>query len=386
MTAAQRARAEAERMQSSRIEEADSTLPVGFTVLDRDEVIAPPPSQLISVADALDQLERISKAPVYKTPFPTLNEALGVGGMLGGQVYDLCSGTGRGKTSMAGQIALHHRGDVLIAFYEAFAGYNVARMAAGPLGLHSNQIIRNAEKHRDAVLGVIPSRIHFLARPTLELLRIESDRIAQSSGTAPFLILDYMQKLGDLIQAGQQRPDARLAMSQASAGLLELAEKSGSPVLAVNAISRMNNRRSSQDPRKVAPYEFVDVAKESGAVEYDSAGMLVVSLSQDSDAQGRIATLTVAKSRYGQEQHIDMRFDGASGAWTDLGRVERETKDVLPPLRDAIRTALVKPAKNVTEIVRRTGRGRNDVLAEVRGMIADGEIDTDDGYSLVEDR
>lgn len=337
---------------------------------------------LITNGQALEQLVKLSQAPVYTTPFPALNEALGFGGMLGGQVYDVCSGTGRGKTSLAGQFALHHarHGEVLCAFYEAFAGYNVARMAAGLLGLPSNEIIRNVGQHGAAILRAMPPRFQQLDRPSLATVRAATLKLADRSGRAPLVIIDYMQKLGDMIQAGQHRPDPRLAMSQASAEVLDLASSTGATVIAINAISRQSNRRS-QDPRKLAPYELVDVAKESGAVEYDSAGMLVVSLANDWEGDERIATLTVAKARFGLEQHIDMRFHGARGSWRDLGRVDGDEGE---DIEDAIRKVLARgPAESRTALATATKKRRGAVLKAIKSMLDEGElVETARGFEL----
>lgn len=336
-----------------------------------------PPIPFITVHDAIEELVAFADRPIYPTPFPTLNEALGFGGLLGGQVYNLAAGTGRGKTSATSQIAMHQaeRGDVVIAFYEAFGGYVIARMAAGPLGIRSNDIIRDAAKHGAAVLRTVPHRIHLLDRPSLAVIRDAADELAQKSGTAPLVIVDYMSKVADAMQATQARPDPRLAMSQASSELLELADGSGSPVIAVSATSRMSNKRAA-DPRSVAPYELVDVPKESGAVEYDSAGLVVISLSDDWDGDERIATWTVAKARYGIEQHIEMRFDGRRGAWRDLGRVESKGKgkNMEPKLRDKIRTALVTPAPSATKLAERVKAKKQDTLAEIRELISEGQI------------
>lgn len=348
------------------------------------------PVALTTIGDALEQLVKIGSAPVYPTPFPTLNEALGFGGMLGGQVYSLPGGTGRGKTSFIGQLAMHHAtqgGSVLIAIYEAFAGYNVARMAAGPLGIHSNQIIRNVGAYASRVIEVVSPNIFFLDRPSLETLHQATDQIAQSTGSAPLVIPDYLQKIADLIQAGQQRPDARLATSQASAGLMDLALTTGSPVLAVSATSRVNSRKA-QDPRKLAPYELVDVAKESGAVEYDGAGTIVLTLSDEFDGDERIATATMAKARYGIEMHIDMRFHGARGGWRDLGRVEQSSskprKSIEPPIRDAVLMALrLAPAESGTALAKRCGRNKKDVLAVIRELKSeDLVIETERGLEV----
>jgi replicative DNA helicase len=335
--------------------------------------------KLISVDDALDQLVDIGKKPVITTGLPTVDSALGFDGLLTGQVYDLCAGTGRGKTSLAGQIARHraNEGDaVLYPFYEAFAGYNVARMASGPMGVRSNEIIRAVEKHRAGVKKHVPAKIHFLSRPTLKQIGQATRDLADKTGKAPTVIVDYIQKLGDVIQTTMKNPDPRLAMSMASAGLLELAESTGATVIAINSISRMNNRRAV-DPRRCPPYEFVDVAKESGAVEYDSAGMLVLSLSSDYEGDERIATLTVAKARYGTEMHIDMRFDGARGAWRDLGRVEADDTE----LRGIILDALDTPCASSNELIKRTKKRGADVRAILKKLTKAGEVHkTDDGY------
>lgn len=337
--------------------------------------------RFITVDDAIDEMIEVSKLPIVASPFPTLNDKLGTGGFMAGQNYTIVAGTGRGKTSCVNLMARHHAsdGDVIVAYYEAFAGYNVARMAAGPLGLHSNDLIRNPEQHRDAIRGVVPNRIRFLNRPTLASIREATEYLAQKTGKPPTVFVDYGQKLAELHQAGQARPDARLAMSETSTGLLELADDTKAVVVTVSSMSRMNNRRAA-DVRKLAPYELVDVAKESGAVEYDSAGMIVLSLSNEYEGDERIATMTLAKSRYGQEAHIEMRFDGKSGLWRDLGEVERAADD---DVCDLVREALATPAVGSTELAKRVKRQRKAVFAAIKELIESEEIvRTDRGLEL----
>src|SRR5207342_2865315 len=66
---------------------------------------------------------------------------------------------------------------------------------------------------------------------------------------------------------------------------------------------------------------------ESGAVEYDGAGMIVLSLSNESDGEERIGTMTIAKARFGREIHIEARYHGARGTWRDLGEAWATSDD-----------------------------------------------------------
>ncbi|MBA3391133.1 MAG: hypothetical protein H0T89_00735 [Deltaproteobacteria bacterium] len=337
---------------------------------------------LITVGQAIESLVKLSALPVYPTPFPTVNDAIGFGGFKAGQKYDAAAGTGRGKTSFVTCIGTHHaaHGDTLIATYEMAPAYYVARAASGALGVHSNAIVRGEVPARD-VLRALPQRLVFLHRPTLAILCAQAKRIADKTGRAPLVIVDYMQKLAEQIMAGQPRADARLATSEASAGLIDLADETGAVVLAVSATSRANGKRTA-DPRKLAPYDLVDVAKDSGSVEYDSAGLIVLSLGEEYEGDERHATITVAKARFGQECHIEARFNGPRGTWRDLGRIisgDRGKSALKQPLPDAIREALRMPAASRTELATRVRRGKGATLAAIGQMIEAGEIGETDG-------
>jgi replicative DNA helicase len=281
------------------------------------------PVRLISVGQALEELDRLAKAPVYPTPFPTLNDAIGFGGLLGTQVYTLSAGTGRGKTSWVAELAgfAAQSVPVLVASYEMKPGYFVARKAAGVLGVHSNEILRGRVSMR-SVLATIPyGRFFLMHKPPLDELRAAIQLLTTRFGTPPLVVVDYLQKLADQIARNMQRPDPRIATTEASDTLIDIADKSGCAIVSVSAIGRTNNKRTA-NPRQLEPYDLVDVSKESGSVEYDGAGMIVLSLSKEHDDHGRIATMTLAKARFGEECHIDARYDGRRGTWLDRGRVE----------------------------------------------------------------
>jgi replicative DNA helicase len=315
-------------------------------------------------AEALEELGTIADAPVYPTPFPTLNDLLGFGGFLGTQCYTVAAGTGRGKTTLVAAIAMHSAQTVpvIVASYEMKPGYFLARRAAGLLGIHSNDILR-CRADMGLVLRTVDSpRMILMHRRPLSEVRAAVEFMKERFGVAPILIVDYIQKLADEIALTMQRPDMRLATTQASSTLCDIAEKTGAAVVAVSAIGR-GKGKIMLTPRKFEPYELVEVAKESGAVEYDGAAMIVLTVSKDLEGESRIATITVAKNRFGREAHIDARYDGRRGLWEDVGLVQDEVDVPTPPAVEENRSDVIRrlvlaelaarPALNKTALIRR---------------------------------
>lgn len=352
--------------------------------------------KLISIGQALEELDAIAKAPIYPTPFETLNDAIGFGGFLGTQCYTVAAGTGRGKTTWVAEVGAFaaQTVPVIVASYEMKPGYFVARKAAGVLGVHSNDIIRG-HVPMGQVLSAMPyPRMFLMHRPTLRELREAVQWVSDKFGQAPLVVVDYLQKLADEIALTQQRPDLRMATTQASATLLDIADRSRCAILAVSAIGR--GKAVLKNPRKYDPYELVEVAKESGAVEYDGGAMIVLSLSNDYEGDERIGTMTLAKTRFGREMHIEARYHGARGTWRDLGEVVGTPEDgkstvktvkpaATPKLVDeeresAVRTAIVaelnrSPAKSKTTLKDRVRGCRKDVVRQlITRMIDEGVI------------
>jgi replicative DNA helicase len=355
--------------------------------------VAPPAPklsfELITVSQAIARLAPIARAPIYTTPFPTLNAAIGFGGLLGTQVYSVAAGTGRGKTSFVAEVAEHtaqNRVPVLVSVHELGPEYFVARRAAANLAMSSNNVMRLHDVTIEKIADAFPyeGTIFFLHRPTLRGLRDATDHVAQKFGVAPLLIVDYLQKLADEIAANQIRPDLRMATSAASSTLLEIGERTRAAVLAVSSIGR--GKKILSRPRKLDPYDLVEVAKESGAIEYDGGGVIVLSLSKDKDGDEDIATITLAKARFGRAVHIDARYHGARGSWRDVGevsaddesqettsrttRVEPAKAEPIEDRDDHVRAAILKelrrgPADNKTSLKIRVRGCRKDVVAQV---------------------
>lgn len=355
--------------------------------------------RLITIPQAIAEGESLAAAPIFTTPFPTLNNAIGFGGLLGTQVYTIAAGTGRGKTSLiaciAGHSVEHDDVPVLVATWEMKPIYFVARRAAGLIGCHSNDIIRGLIPFRTVNAAMPYGRFFFLHRPTLTDLRRAALEIAQRFGKAPLIFADYLQKLAAFIaRTSQQRPDLRMATSEASDALTEIADESKGAVVAVSSVGR-GKGKILETPRKYDPYALVEVAKESGDVEYDGAGLLVVTHEKAVlDGNGeQIATLTVAKARFGRGVHVDMRYDGARGIWRDVGEV-----DALAPAAASVGVSTEKIRRRIADALREMGSlsNKDDIARkakiqaqgarpEIDAMLGNGEIEKGKGgYRLTE--
>lgn len=348
---------------------------------------------IISVHQALEEIVRLSNTPVYATPFDGLNQALGFGGMLAGQIYYLAAGTGFGKTSLVAQVIRHHvsqGGDALIAFWEMFAGYYVARMAASVLRVHSNQILR-CDVNMGHVAAAIPPGVEFLDSPSMALLERAIMAKVRRGRPAPLVVVDYIQLVGESLIATNPRLDARAANSQASAALREIAKRTGAVILVVSAASRASSAKLNSDVRKMKPRDLVSASKETGAIEYDGAGLIVLSLHDEMDGDENVATITVAKARFGEAQHLEARYQGSTGHWSELGRVVPTRSPAVSSLsssdvaRSAIMLALTKsgPIASKTKVYAVTGGTKTAVFEALDCLLAEGAIVRGEGgYQL----
>ncbi len=288
---------------------------------------------MLTLEQGIDDLLALSRLPLYPTPFPTLNDSLGLGGLIAGQVFIIAGGAGAGKTTLILGMANHHareHGPVLFVTLEMRVGHCIARAAAPHLGCSANALIRGEVSVIAATCGVSPN-ITFVERCTLPQLEAATAELRRRTGKTPLVVVDYLQLLAAQVLAMMVKPDARLATTDVSSALRTIARKLDAPILAVSSASRGSAAKmrgqKGNDPRTLPPGELIDVAKESGDIEYDAAGIFALHVQPELDIDGcQVGTLTVAKARFGRPCHIAMAYDGEQASWMDRGRVAVRTK------------------------------------------------------------
>jgi replicative DNA helicase len=343
---------------------------------------------LATIDDVLDDLERSASLPSVSLGWPKLDDVLG-GGIVAGQVAVVGGSTGAGKTAFAMQCAAHRaeRGPVLVASYELPLRWLLARVAAQKLRLPWLSIAQG-QVPRDELARVIPPNLHMSFRPSLHVLRRLAHDLAQREGEAPLIVVDYLQLVAHIQQAKTGQPDLRIATGQVSEALRDLASELDAPMLVISAVSRGGGTRL-RTAREVPPADLVDVARECGSIEYDASAVIALSVADDEDSAGRVATVTVAKSRFGRAKHLDFRFDGAPGIWSEHGDVVTAKDEAI---RDQIRASLrsaVGPlsARKIIERdkIKHVKGSTARVHAAIRAMVQSGEvIERDGAHQLAE--
>ena len=320
---------------------------------------------------------KAAKLQEVPTGFPLLDRALG-GGMRASQTYVLAAGTGQGKTSFTLQLASQHIANGgCVAFWtmEMTPVMLQARAIAQRTGICWLDILRGEmpeETYISHVAELEPSLGFFEGRD-VEVFGLGVKRLAQKNRNV-LVIVDYLQKLANGSDA------IREAVTEASEALRLLALELMVPLVCVSAVSREAAKRI-RDAHNCHPSELVDVAKESGAIEYDAANLWALG-----SADGE-ATLSLAKNRFGNPEQVIFQFDGATGRFTEKRLVEPKAKRDLRELRARILDffddplgkggeRLAKPGEPLSKhTVMQNVRGRNEaVTREIDAMVADGVL------------
>jgi replicative DNA helicase len=338
---------------------------------------------LVTPAMVTEQHKELSKLPTVKSGFTALDALLD--GLRPTQPYVLAAATGQGKTSFVLQLVTQYQGPVLIWTREMESWQLQGRMVAQLSGWDSNSILRGdmAESAYTGYVERFKRRLRYYHGTSLQDFERSIQHVAtesrQKGFDAPLLVvIDYLQKL-----AG---PTERLreAVSQASEVLRRVTQQHKLITWIVSAVGREAARRI-RDQRASHPGELVDVGRESGSIEYDTAAILVLGLDPE-DADGvQKAVVSVAKNRYGKLGQVEYRFEGASGQFIELGQLEPKAKRERRTLRDQI-IAIVKQAsgpmsKNAIS-EKATGRKAN-INREIDAMVRDGELaQVTGGYAL----
>lgn len=373
---------------------------IAFASRDEDEI-----GKLggLTVWDGIRDLRAMNRLPRYSTPYESLTHAIGLGGWQGGCSYVLVAGPGAGKTTLAILCSLHHareHGPVLFVSEEMRVGHLIARAAAGPLGTSANALITGDDTTSDErIAAQLPvENLIFARRLSLDRIAKLAAAITRQYRKPPLIVIDYLGKIAAALLKANPTMDPRQATTEASTLIVQLSEELQAPMLVISAGGRGSNaklrgRSTGARPtsvRDLPPSECVDTAKESGDVEYDATALLTLSVSDQVDGDGfQVATLTVAKARYGRAQHIAMAYDGAAGRWHDRGRVDpQKLKDAEPDAsqltaerlaqltaleRDVLKRLALEPL-SLDGLRKALKKGRPDIEVVIKRLLRSGDV------------
>ena len=263
-----------------------------------------------------------------------------LGGILGGWWADtlavLVGHTGRGKSSLAVQIAeqaahdgapvlyasMEMGGDELIARLIALRGTKAASWSALKRGAYPAAAVAEA----GARLVADAPHLYLWAPPskdrTPDRLAVMARAVAAAAGgRPPLVILDYVQRL-----AGGGADDRRGAVSDLSGALRDLSRPAlgwpGAAVLALSSTSRAGYPNFATVEALSMAADLEGSGKESGELEYDAPILLCMTSDKPEDgagepSKGRLALVRVVKNREGSTGRASMLFHAARGRFEE---------------------------------------------------------------------
>ncbi len=325
--------------------------------------------------------------PRWSWGFPHLDRAAPV--PTGSLVY-VIGATGRGKSSLALQIARMHAescGPALVFSAELAAEYACARLVSQVTQASWYEVTRGGIDAAAVQHALDVPRLRLTDAVTASWARdIENEighEVREHPGELVLVVVDYLQVLRS------DGRDTRERVANASTALREIAARTGAVILALSKASRVAARglRSGE----LVGSDATEVGAETNSIEHDAVAQVqlgVVRPADDDAPSGtRIVDLSVAKARFGTEDVvIPFQVDGAHGWFREHGEpvsladrkaaaraasVERRDVQAQQRVRSAL-AAIGVGSRN--KIVAAAGGTRASALAALDELIAAGEV------------
>ena len=240
-----------------------------------------------------------------------------LGGMQGGNTIIIAGPSGKGKTTLAMQIALNVgkvHGPVLFVSLEMSKDEMTDRNIARLTGKYVLEIMKGGysellwENITDAIGPLSAENIHYLFPPvaTVPMIYTASRRMQIQSGLA-MVVVDYIQLIGDAGGGGNM--DEKL--TNISHSIKSMARELNVPIIGLS----QENRKSD------AP--ILDRTRGSGTISHDASWVLY--LERDT-SNTELSKLTIAKQRQGgAETEHGLSFDWRRQAFKEI-QINREEK------------------------------------------------------------
>ncbi len=329
----------------------------------------------VRIVDLVGAIRAEAALALISTGIQALDDVIG-GGFMARALHLIIAATGRGKTSLAAQIAAWHGERSPVAYYcgEMTPAQLAGRVVAQRTGRCWSDIMRGQLSDGAMAAVLVPlAGMDVIKRcdEPIAALKRSADEMLARGRSVPLLVVDYIQLLADF------GPDMRIATMCAVRALLALVESRDIVVLALAQGNRGSARRMRNDARGAAE-DYVDVAAETKALE-DSATTVITLVGTFAEgATVHDVTAMVGKRRMGGSGRAGLRFDGPSGLWGEgEGRAVAGLK--IGRLQVAMGKILAEAAKADAPISRdelrvAIGMGKSIVNDAVDALLEDGRL------------
>lgn len=267
--------------------------------------------------ELLPSLEAKAKLPVVRLPFAKLDDKLG--GLALHSMTLLLAGTGKGKSSMAGQLATYHavskQGPAIIYVGEMTRDLFLGRILGQILGRSWRDVSRGAVPRQDMERALHGLGLYFVKRsdrPVEAMLRACRRAAADGYTGVPLVVIDYIQLLAPITN------DLRLSTIKAVRDVQQMTEECPIVTLVLSQSSRSGAQRIRLGAAQAE--ELGDTGAETAELERSATNQLILSFQSKDDTEVHPVTLHVAKSRFGGGSKLGFEFNGKTGLWTPTER------------------------------------------------------------------
>jgi replicative DNA helicase len=306
----------------------------------------------LTIAEVLER-EPDELPPPMSTGLDELNLALG-GGIYGESLYLVAAPTGRGKSSLAYQIARHVSLDheVTILTTELRARQVVCRLAAQTLGRSWLELWRQFD--REAMTNALSGhRIRIVDATASRDLSIR-----EAIGGAELAVVDYIQ---DVARRRDDRREMRHVVAAASDEIRMWALETGGAALVVSSAARTwgDSRAAAERVTR----DYASAGKEAGELESDASAVIAVDIEPCPLGGVAPAILRIGKGRYSTAGEIRLEYVGA------LGLFRTPTGPVLSEFEAEVLDATGRGVRTGAAIARELGCRKDKALRVLRDLV-----------------
>lgn len=330
--------------------------------------------RLVRISKVVDEILGEAALPVISTGFMGIDTQLG-GGLRARMIHLIIAGSGKGKTSLAIQIAARHAETSPVLYYSG--ELTRAQLAARLIGQRTDQswrdVLRGHVSREDMLAVLRPLEFDILRGPDpVKVIATAADEMLARGRGVPLVVIDYAQLVADIGK------DPRLNLMLAIRQIAALVETRSIVLLLLAQGSRVSARAMRNGAGGGANTEdFIDAGAETSDLEKFASTVIVLSYQTADGFATHEVTAMIAKQRLGGPCKAGLKFHGPSGRWEDLGhapasvaaRKERERTEQIVELVGRHPRHWTK-----TELKKSAGGDSGPTLKLINKLLEDGDL------------